>query len=79
MKCLFMDEKGICHSRYNGFKCIEDKCELYGKYMIPENMCAYWRDGYCKRLRVFDCDGKNKKCPYYTEYLDEKEYRLIFE
>ena len=79
MKCIFMDDDGICHGRYKGFKCIEDKCEWYGKYMIPEGICAYWRDGYCKKLKIFTCDGKNKECPYYTDYLEEEEYKLVFE
>ncbi len=78
MKCIFMDSDGICHGRYKGFKCNEEKCEDYGKYMIPEGFCAYWRDGYCKKLGIFTCDGKNKDCPYYTEYLEEEEYNLVF-
>ncbi len=77
MKCVFMDDEGICHGRYKGFKCIEEKCEDYGKYMVPEGVCAYWRDGYCKKLHIFTCDGKNKKCPYYKEYIEEEEKYLF--
>ncbi len=45
--------------------------------MIPEGVCAYWRNGYCKKFGIFNCDGKNKKCPEYKEYLREEELRLL--
>ncbi len=46
--------------------------------MIPEGICAYWRDGYCKKLKIFTCDGKNKSCDYYRDYLEEEEYKFTY-
>ncbi len=78
VKCIFMDENGICHGRYMGFKCIEEKCENYGKAMTVKGICVYWVDGYCKKRKIFNCDGKDKSCPYYREYIDQEEYDELF-
>ncbi|NPA75132.1 MAG: hypothetical protein GXO25_03500 [Euryarchaeota archaeon] len=78
VKCIFLDSNGICHGRYMGFKCIEEKCEWYGKYFVPVGICAFWVEGYCKKLGLFNCDGKNRECPYYTEYVEQKDYDRLF-
>ncbi|MGC8585353.1 MAG: hypothetical protein ACP5RZ_03655 [Thermoplasmata archaeon] len=70
MKCAFEDENGVCHGRYRGYKCIEESCELYGKFPVLEGRCVFYDNGYCKKLGIFDCDGKNKSCKYYREYLE---------
>lgn len=77
MRCAFEDEAGICHGRYSGFKCIKDRCSDYGKYLLPEEFCAYFRDGYCKKLGIFSCDGKDKSCKFFTYSLEEEDTILL--
>jgi len=73
MRCAFEDEYGFCHGPYRGFKCIGEKCKIYGKFIVPEGLCAYYRDGYCKKMKTFNCDGKNTDCPYYRTYVENEE------
>lgn len=74
MKCAFEDLDGICHGRYRGYKCIKENCEWYGKFPVFEGKCVYFYNGYCKKRGIFDCDGKNKGCRYYKEFL---EYEIL--
>ena len=63
MKCKYADDDEICQKQYKGYKCIEEKCEDYGKYMIDNvsvcNTCKHSRDGYCKKNKRFEC---RKEC-----------------
>ena len=80
-KCIFMDEEGICHGKYMGFRCIGERCEIYNNkiYQMDEDECAYYINGYCKKFAVFGCRyPKDKtKCPYFKRYLEEKEKKIL--
>ena len=62
--CQHLDE-GICHGKYKGFGCIEDKCQDLTKGP-KEDKCQHERDdGYCTLHKKFDCQGEN--CKDYAE------------
>jgi hypothetical protein len=57
--CKHIDEKGICQGKYKGFGCISDKC-LDPTKGPKASQCKHGRaDGYCKKLKKFQCEGED--------------------
>ena len=66
VKCKYLDEEGKCTWRYDGYRCIEEKCPYYLR--ITTEKCEYMgEDGYCKRYKRFYCAGVGH-CDTKAEY-----------
>ena len=53
--CPYRDDKGICHWKYEGYGCIEEKCEYYR--MVTTGKCKYYNNGFCEKYGAFFCAG----------------------
>jgi len=73
LKCKYLDGDGKCTGKYEGFRCIEDKCQYYIR--ITTQVCEHLTaEGYCKKYRKFYCAGIGN-CDTEAEYdaMMEKE------
>ena len=71
VECKYLDPDGKCTWRYEGYKCIEDKCSYYIRITTEE--CEYLRDdGYCKKYNRFYCAGVGN-CDTQEEYNSNME------
>lgn len=67
MHCKFIDSKGICTGKYQGYACIKKQCPSQ-----QEAMACEFRDrsgDYCKKYNRFGCVGK-ESCSSLADYLD---------
>ena len=65
--CKYRDKDGWCHWKYEGFKCIEEKCPYYQRLVSGE--CEHFDNGFCRKYQKFFCPGIGR-CE------DEAEYNL---
>ncbi len=67
MHCKFIDAKGICTGKYQGYACIKKQCPSQ-----QEAMTCEFRDrsgDYCKKYNRFGCVGKDS-CSSLADYLE---------
>jgi hypothetical protein len=67
LHCKFIDSKGICTGKYQGYACIKKQCPSQ-----QEAMACEFRDrsgDYCKKYNRFGCVGK-ESCSSLADYLD---------
>jgi len=58
VKCKYRDEEGWCHWKYEGFKCIKERCPYY--MMLTKQICEYNKNGFCEKYGRFGCPGIEK-------------------
>ncbi len=68
MDCKYKDEEGWCHWKYEGFKCIEEKCAFYLRLVSSE--CEHFQNGFCNKYQRFFCPGIGR-CEDELEYKRE--------
>lgn len=76
MECGFSDGSGWCTTRFKGFACVGDKCELHPEFSQDANQCPdEGGDGvYCHRFHRFFCAGRDH-CSEHEAYIRRMRVR----
>jgi hypothetical protein len=61
MKCTF-DVGGFCQGKYEGFGCIKNRCDIYGR------RCEFLANTYCQKYKRFFCTG-DEDCNTFENYM----------
>jgi len=70
MTCRYIDGKGWCTGRLEGFACVGSKCCDHPEYPKEKEYCPdkAGKGTYCHRYNKFFCAGKNH-CSDHDYYL----------
>ncbi|UCE37860.1 MAG: hypothetical protein JSW00_01035 [Thermoplasmata archaeon] len=69
MICKYDDGNGWCTSKFEGFGCIKERCEIYAPKNDEGNECSgiAGQGIYCRKYNRFFCAGK-ENCTNQNKY-----------